>query len=84
MGVKDLFSGKINFEPDKAVTIHKNKYLVMEDCRRITFCQSDRVVLEGNISLEIHGRDLVLKELGNDVIAVEGVIFAVVFREKEN
>ena len=81
MGVKDLFSLRDAVTPDKTVTVHKNKRLVMEGCRRITFCQSDRVVLEGNVNLEIHGRGLLLKELGNDVIGVEGTILAVVFRE---
>ena len=82
MGIRQRFFRRVHPLEENTVSICRNRRLLMEGCRRIVFCQSDRMILDGDVMLEIHGKDLVLKELGNDVIGVEGVILAVVFREK--
>lgn len=82
MGFKKRFFSKSFLSEEKTVTIRENRRLLMEGCRRIVYCSPEQMTLDGDVLLEIHGRDLVLKELGNDAIAVEGVIAAVVFREK--
>ena len=82
MGIKGrLFKKEMGLE-EKTVSIRRNEKLMMEGCRRIVSCQPDRMVLDGEVMLEIHGKDLELKELGNDVIGVEGKILAIAFRER--
>jgi hypothetical protein len=82
MGIRRRFFRSDHPLEENTVSIRRNRRLLMEGCRRIVFCQSEKMILDGDVILEIHGKDLVLKELGNDVIGVEGVILAVVFREK--
>lgn len=71
--------------PPKAnhVTIESGKRLVMEAVERIVLCDEERIVLKGAATLEIRGYGLRLVELGNDNMAVEGIIREVAFSEAE-
>ncbi len=74
---KNVLSG------DKTITVHKRRRLIMEGCRKIVFCDPEKMILEGDTHLEICGKKLVLKELGGDVIAVEGKLDSIAFGERE-
>lgn len=71
--------------PPKMITIENRRSLVMEGCERIVLCESEKMVLQGKMQLEICGKNLHLKELGNDNMRVEGKLDSIHFcgEEKE-
>lgn len=67
---------------ENRVTIQSGKWLMMESVDQIVHCDPDRIVLRGAMRLEICGEGLSLAELGNDNMAVRGVIRSLSFFEE--
>ena len=70
-------------KPSYRITIFSDRELMMENVAKILFCDEDRIVLEGKVTLEITGSGLSLKELGNENMAVCGQIEQIAFQRKK-
>jgi hypothetical protein len=64
------------------ITVQSGKWLMMEAVEQIVHCDPGRIVLKGAMRLEITGEGLSLAELGNDNMAVRGVIRSIEFFEE--
>ncbi|MBR3836550.1 MAG: YabP/YqfC family sporulation protein [Clostridia bacterium] len=64
------------------ITVQSGKWLMMEAVDQIVHCDPCRIVLKGAMRLEITGEGLSLAELGNDNMAVRGLIRSVEFFEE--
>lgn len=69
--------------PHYRITIFSDRELVMENVSKILFCDEERIVLEGKVTLEVTGKGLRLKELGNENMAVCGRIEKIAFERKK-
>ena len=57
--------------------VNGSRELIFEDCRKILEYSPDRIVLEGKLSVEISGRSLKLKHLGNRNLSATGEIMQI-------
>ena len=72
---------KEQFNEERHITIYGTHRLVMEGVERIIFCDPEKMILKGNLTLTVTGENLCLSELGNGNLAILGKIFAVSFAE---
>ncbi len=65
------------------LTVYHGRKIVVEGVERIIFCHSEKVKLQSKTLIQIEGKNLALKELGNENIAICGKIEAILFGEKK-
>ncbi|MBR5296002.1 MAG: YabP/YqfC family sporulation protein [Clostridia bacterium] len=65
------------------VTVHNANNLIVEGVERIVFCDSEKMILKNLYMLEIEGENLSLHQLGNDNVAVRGIIFSIRFSQEK-
>lgn len=54
--------------------LQSGKRLVMENCKKVIYCDPAKMILQGRVRLELEGEGLKLLELGNDNVEVKGRI----------
>lgn len=64
------------------VILQSGKRMIMENCKKVIYCDPDRIVMAGCRRLEVTGKGLRLLELGNDNVEVRGVIQTLTLGEK--
>jgi len=76
---------QLSFPPLRAdqITIQNGKRLIMEGVERIIFCDPEKMILQGDRTVQILGEGLSLLELGNNNMEVSGVLHTVTFLEKK-
>lgn len=74
MGMKEKMFGD-------RITVLSRSYLIAEGIERMILCTAGEMIFVKNGRIRVTGEGLILKELGNDNIAVEGRIAALIFEE---
>ena len=67
--------------PDRTITVQNRNSLIMEGCERIILCEKEKMILQGKMRVEIEGKNLHLKKLGNENMEVAGRIDVIRFGE---
>lgn len=65
------------------ITILSRSKVFFEGIERIVLCHSETMILEKKGRILVEGKDLNLKELGNDNVSISGKILALRFEEKQ-
>ncbi len=74
-------------KPDKApssdqIILQSGKRLVMENCKKVIYCDTERISALGKVKVEICGRNLRLLELGNDNVEIRGQINSILLGDR--
>ncbi|MBP5288366.1 MAG: YabP/YqfC family sporulation protein [Clostridia bacterium] len=65
---------KAVFTGSDQVILQSGRRLVMENCKKVIYCDPAKMILQGKLRLELEGENLKLLELGNDNVEIKGVI----------
>ena len=68
---------RIAFPGGDQLILQSGRRLVMENCKKVIYCDPCRIVLMGTFRLEVEGKNLKLLELGNDNVEIKGVILRI-------
>jgi len=66
------------------IQIDSNRSLLMESCHKIAKCEDEEMILIGDVSVVVNGKELKLRQLKNNNILIEGFIDTIsFFKEKK-
>lgn len=63
------------------VQIYGRKEVYMEGCKQVLHCDERLIRIRGAVNLRVEGEDLILKEMGDEVLCAKGIIRSVCFEE---
>jgi len=64
------------------IYIYGKKCMMMEGCKKVIKCDGEEMILKCAYTVKVHGRDLTLRQLGNNIMGVEGCILNIDFGEE--
>lgn len=73
---------KAVFTGSDQVILQSGRRLVMENCKKVIYCDPAKMILQGKLRLELEGENLKLLELGNDNVEIKGVIQKITLGEE--
>ena len=65
------------------IILQSGKRMVVENCKKVFYCDPEKIVLEGAVRLEVAGKNLRLFELGNGNMEIRGVIHTLLLGENK-